>query len=123
MANQWFKFYGGEYLGDPKVYGMTAQERSCWVTLLCLASISSSPGKISFLSEEQLMLMSGIDFQKDEWDSVRGVLKKFENLKMIDVSDGYIQLINYEKRQNSNLTEAEKKAKYREKKKKDVVQD
>jgi hypothetical protein len=57
MVNQWFKFYGGEYLSDPKMDRLTVQERSCWLTLLCMGSQSS--GIIKYLSPESLITKSG----------------------------------------------------------------
>lgn len=110
MKYQWFKFYGGEYLSDPKIFGLTIAERSCWITLLCLASISSEPGKIFFVTEEQLMLMSGIRIDNNYWNETKGVLKRFENMNMIDQKEGFIEIKNYKKRQEGSLTEAERKA-------------
>jgi hypothetical protein len=94
MANQWFKFYGGEYLSDPKILQLNASERSCWLTLLCLASQSSS-GSIKFLSEAQLLVLSGIS------DKSADILKKFQELDMIRVCNGIVTVLNWEKRQYS----------------------
>lgn len=94
MANQWFKFYGGEYLSDTKMLQLDAIERSCWVTLMCLAS-QSETGEVKFLSEEQLQVLAGVKEPK------QGILQKFENLKMIQICNGNVTLINWEKRQYS----------------------
>lgn len=94
MANQWFKFYGGEYLSDTKILQLDAEERSCWVTLMCLAS-QSETGEIKFLCEDQLLAMSGVKSAKN------GILKKFEDLHMIRFCNGNVTLINWEKRQYS----------------------
>ena len=94
MANQWFKFYGGEYLSDPKILQLTAQERSCWVTLLCLANQSES-GVVKFLSEKQLLALSGIT------QEIPNILTKFEKLEMIRIRNGIVTVINWEKRQMS----------------------
>ena len=119
MANQWFKFYGGEYLSDPKIERLSPLERSCWVTLLCLASMNGK-GKIEFLTVESLLNKSGIQFdpyRPEEWENALSVLKKFQKMKMIDVSeDGDILIINWDKRQEHNLTVAERVAKHRAKK-------
>lgn len=110
MANQWFKFWGGEYLGDPKIFGLNDGERSCWLTLLCLASISSEPGKVFFLTEKQLMLMSGLDFEDlGHWKKVEGVLDQFKEFNMIEIRENFIEILNYKKRQEGSLTEAERK--------------
>lgn len=117
MINPWFKFYGSEFLSDPKISSLTASERSCWITLLCLASTSSNPGEIEFLTTETLLKKSGIEFDpynSEEWKSSLGVLKVFEKMKMITTNeDGSIQIINWSKRQDSALTNAERQAKYR----------
>lgn len=93
MANPWFKFYGSEYLSDPKILQLDPDERSCWVTILCLAS--QSDGSIRFLSEAQLLAMSGITKQREN------VLKKFEQLDMILICNGTVTVKNWEKRQYS----------------------
>ncbi len=94
MANQWFKFYGGEYLSDPKILQLTAQERSCWVTLLCLANQSEN-GVVKFLSEKQLLALSGIT------EPLHNILEKFKDLEMIRICNGVVTIKNWEKRQMS----------------------
>lgn len=120
MANQWFKFYGGEFLSDTKIAALSAQERICWVTLLCLSSVSSEPGVVEYLTIETLLEKSGIHFNpydSTEWDNCLAVLEKFSRMKMIDKSDeGRITVLNWEKRQEHNLTNAERAAKSRLKK-------
>lgn len=122
MANQWFKFYGGEYLSDPKVERLTPSERSCWVTLLCMASMGED-GVIEFLTVESLLNRSGVQldpYHPEEWEKGLGVLTKFKNLKMIDCKDdGTIIVKNWDKRQEHNLTPAERMAKMRAKAKQD----
>lgn len=119
MANQWFKFYGAEYLSDPKMDRLTVQERSCWITLLCMAS--QTEGKIRYLSVEGLLNKSGIHFDpydSSEWDKALGVLKTFEQYEMINIhKNGTIEIKNWEKRQEHNLTVAERVAKSRAKRK------
>lgn len=119
MANQWFKFYGAEYLSDPKMDRLTVQERSCWITLLCMASQSN--GVIKFLSVEGLLVKSGVRFNahdSTEWDNAQNVLHNFELYEMIKVNiNGSIEILNWEKRQEHNLTVAERVAKSRANKK------
>lgn len=116
--NQWFKFYGGEYLSDPKIAALSAQERSCWVTLLSLASISSTPGKVEFLTNEVLLDKSGIPFDPynpEQWEAALSVLEKFVRMRMINKKDdGCIEICNWTKRQETALTNAERQAKYRQ---------
>lgn len=121
MVNPWFKFYGSEYLSDPKIGILNGQERSCWVTLLCLAGNSSTPGIIEYLTVEVLLEKSGIHFDaydNDEWIKILGVLERFERMKMIKWHlDGTIEVLNWKKRQETNLTDAERAKSYRDRKK------
>ncbi len=118
MANQWFKFYGGEYLSDPKIERLNPIERSCWLTILCMASMGTD-GVIEFLTIESLLNRSGIQFDPynpEDWEKALGVLVKFQNLKMIDCEvDGRITVKNWERRQEHNLSVAERVAKSRAK--------
>ena len=118
MAAKWFKFYGGEYLSDPKIERLSPLERSCWLTILCMASMGNN-GTIEFLTVESLLNRSGIQFdpyQPEEWEKALSVLVKFKNMKMIDTNDeGHITVKNWEKRQEHNLTPAERMAKHRRK--------
>ena len=115
--NQWFKFYGGEYLSDPKISALTPAERSCWLTLLSLSSISSTPGKIEYLTREVLLQKSGIvwdPYNTGEWDNALSILDKLARMKMISLGEeGSITVLNWEKRQDTALTNAERQAKYR----------
>jgi len=121
MANQWFKFYGGEFLSDPKISNLSAAQRSVWVTLLCMASVSSTPGKVEFLSTETLLEKSGVRFNPydtTEWDKSLGILEIFERMRMITRDDlGTIKIRNWEKRQETALTQAERAKSYRDRKK------
>jgi hypothetical protein len=113
----WFKFYGGEYLYDPKIISLTAPQRSCWISLLCYASVSEIPGEIKYLTEEKLLIASGIDPVDDLWTETQGVLQKFKGLEMIALDDnGMITVKNFRKRQDSALTSYERVRKFREKK-------
>ena len=115
----WFKFYGGDYLSDPKISSLTPQERSCWVNLLCMASAEDKGGIIEFLTVEVLLTKSGIvwdPYHPEEWDKCLGVLDKLERMRMIQrKEDGSIEVLNWKKRQEHNLTAAERQAKYRAK--------
>lgn len=119
-ANKWFKFYGGEYLSDPKIESLTLSERSCWITLMCLASMNSTDGLIEFLTVETLLNKSGIvfdPFHPEEWDKSLSVLKKLERMRMVILhKNGDIEIINWSKRQETNLTDAERAKSYRDRK-------
>lgn len=94
MANlPWFKFYAGDYLTDPKIMLLSGNERSCWITIMCQAC--QNDGKpFKFFSEKQLLVMSGI------MEDIE-VFKKFEELDMIRISNGFVTVLNWEKRQYS----------------------
>lgn len=115
---KWFKFYGQDYLSDPKMLSLSASERSCWITLLCYSSVNDN-GMITFLSEEQLMIQAGLDFQNDEWDRVRGIVEKLVKLQMIQNDNGMITVLNWKKRQETSLTSYERVKRWREKKRVD----
>ncbi len=113
---QWFKFYGGEYLGDPKIMSLTPCERSCWITLLALACNEEDSGRIKFITEDLLMLQSGIGKSSDEWTETVGVIKKFQKLGMITDDNGMITLSNWQKRQGTALSGYERLKRFRAKK-------
>ena len=115
---KWFKFYGQDYLSDPKVLALSACERSCWLTLLSYGSANDN-GMITFLDEQQLMAQSGISPINEEWACTLGVLKKLENLKMITLDNDVITILNWNKRQETSLTAYERVKRHREKKKND----
>lgn len=120
MANQWFKMYGGEFLNDPKIQELSGDERSCWVTILCLASTSTIEGKIEFLTLNSLYRMSGVrtTTNDNENDNEVDVITKFQRLKMLrQNSDGSIDVINWDKRQQRAMTGYERVKKHRNNKK------
>lgn len=120
MANHWFKFYGGEYLSDPKMLALTACERSCWITLLSYASGDDFEGVVRYLSEDQLMAQAGVNFNEEEWNRTKGVLDHLQQLGMIRQSNGEITIVNWNKRQETFLTNAERQARFRDKKKRNA---
>lgn len=118
MANlPWFKLYGLDFLNSPTIARLTGNERSCWVTLMCYAATRDN--NIEFLDEETLLLKSGIQKNTTEWEQTLGVIEKFVKFKMITVDNEMITLLNFEKRQEINLTPYERVKRYREKKRDD----
>lgn len=115
---KWFKFYGQDYLSDPKMLSLSASERSCWITLLSYASVNDN-GMITHLSEEQLMIQAGIDPMSEEWGKTKNVLQKMKTLSMITHDNEMITIINWEKRQQKPLTPYERVKRHREKKRND----
>ena len=115
---KWFKFYGQDYLSDPKILSLSGSERSCWITLLSYGSVNDN-GVITFLSEDQLMSQSGIDPMKEEWDATKGILKKLEKMMIVTLDNEMITIINWRKRQEISLSGYERVKRYREKKRND----
>ncbi|MEK9207430.1 MAG: hypothetical protein AAB922_03045 [Patescibacteria group bacterium] len=112
--NKWFKFFSADYLVDGKIRKLSPCERSCWITLLCLADTSDMPGEIKHLNECDLMEMSGLDFQYETWDETKGIMDKLEGLSMLKRSDnGMITICNFRKRQGGALSAYERVKKYR----------
>src|SRR3990167_9590389 len=119
---KWFKFYGQDYISDPKMLSLTPSDRSCWITILSYASINDN-GMITFLSEQQLMAQAGLDPTQEEWDKTIGILEKLKKLEMIGIDNGMITVKNWQKRQETNLTSYERLKRYRQKKRTNVIND
>lgn len=115
---KWFKFYGQDYLSDPKMLSLNACERSCWITLLSYSSINDN-GMITHLSEHNLMIQAGVNPMEDEWDTTKGIIEKLVKLEMITNDNGMITVKNWQKRQETNLTSYERVKRNREKKRND----
>ncbi len=115
---KWFKFYGQDYISDPKILSLTASERSCWITLLSYGSVNDN-GVITFLSEQQLMIQAGIDPTSDDYDKTTGILEKMKRYGMITLDNDMITITNWQKRQNTSLTSYERVKRHREKKRND----
>lgn len=119
---KWFKFYGQDYISDPKMLSLTACERSCFITLLSYASINDN-GMITFLDEQQLMIQAGVSPLHDEWQQTLGILKKLVKLGIVTIDNELITIVNWQKRQETSLTSYERVKRYREKKRNDNVND
>lgn len=83
--------------------------------------MNSQGGLIEFLTVETLLNKSGIQFDPyhpEEWDKSLSVLNKFKRMRMIELyENGDIEIINWNKRQETNLTPAERAKSYRDRKK------
>lgn len=108
--------YGGEYLSDPKMKSLTDSERSCWLTLLCYASISSVEGEVMHLTEKQLLIDSGVDPLSDNWNATTGILARFDKLGMTKVGGvGQIVVMHWNERQErTNMSGYERIKRHRE---------
>lgn len=119
MPNPWFKFYGAEYLSDAKMDRYTAAERGVWLTILCMASVSNTPGVIVNTNNDRILVRTGVLQSDPEWDYLKNVLSKFESDEMISVNEETIEVTNWNDRQSAYKTWGEKKSKYRKNKKED----
>lgn len=114
MIQKWFKFFSADYLVDGKIRAMNGNERSCLLTLLCLADTSDIPGFIRDISEVDLLWLSGLDINKPEWVETLGVLDKFQKLGIVIRNDNdSVEMINFRKRQGDALNAYERVKKQR----------
>lgn len=109
---EWFKFYGQEFLTDPKMLSLNAVERSLWVTILCLAN-NTEDGVIRYIDEGKIMFLTGVDAVTDEWEKNKGFLEKFEKLGMVKRDDNGVSVINFVTKQNKSLSSYERVKRYR----------
>lgn len=105
-------------LADPKYQRLNASERSCWITLLCLASLNE--GIVKHCEEAYLISHSGID--PSELSKVHGILMKLEMLGMITMGKDvtgvtFIVIKNWEKRQQVYSESYERVKRFRERNK------
>jgi hypothetical protein len=123
----WFKFYGQEFLSDPKMLSLTATDKGIWLTLLCLASASGEEGTIRYVNTEKIMLIAGVNplLEQEDWEDQKGFLKRFEDLKMITIDNDndnvIIHIKNWEKRQTSALSGYERIKQFRQRKKENTA--
>jgi len=111
---KWFKFYGQDWLTDIKIMALSIEDRLCFITLLCLASSSDEPGTINGCTEEAVLRLTQLD--NDQHQKAVGCFKRFEDLEMIGVDGKKIHLCQWDKRQEQNLTGAERTARWRKNK-------
>lgn len=113
---KWFKFYGQDWLTDTKVQSMTLEDKICYITLLCLAS--NGDGVVENCQEDVLIRLSGIEFDPTSDDSpytkAQGCLERYERNGMVTRErNGRVTVCNYKRRQDSNLSNAERQRNYR----------
>lgn len=101
------------------MHGMDGNTRSCWLTLLCYASISENPGIVDlrYVTEDLVMLRAGVPMGGEGWERTAGVFEKFIEKEMVFEEDGFLHVKNWLKRQESYLTGAERVRKHRGKQK------
>lgn len=109
---------------------LTVEEKMCWIVLMCLANSEDKGGIILFVNEEEIMKQAGIEDGTPMWLDTKGFLEKFEELNMVEISVTKVtggvtksnkalrydvKLMNFNKRQTENLSNAERQKKHREK--------
>lgn len=109
---EWFKFYGSKWMTDPKIISLSAVDRICFITYLCLASSSDDRnGSVTGCNEATLLALSHVSFEEG-----KGVAERLEKRGLIEVIDeDSVKIPNFEKRQDRALTNAERQKKYRDK--------
>jgi hypothetical protein len=117
---KWFKFYGQDWLCDPKIISLGIEDRLCFITLLILANNDEHKGIIKHCTEEMVIRLTQLQdnpYDDDnEYERATGCFARFIHNEMIQVDEkGNVLVINFLKRQEQNLTPAEKQHRYREK--------
>ena len=111
---EWFKFYHNKWLTDLAIGRLLPEDRLCFITLLCLASQADNRnGVVLRASESEIIMLS-----KVPENVTRGCLKRIEDEGLIKVNEGgSIKILNFEKRQSTNLSGAERAKRFRMKQK------
>lgn len=114
---EWFKFYNNKWLSDLAIISLDPIDRLCFITLLCVtASRDERNGVVTQYHEHRILTLTHLS--QDEYKRGIGFTKRLEEVGLISIIDDQtIQLKNFEKRQNSMLSDAERAKKYRENKK------
>lgn len=111
----WFKFYGSDWLIDGRIMRMSTEDRLCYITILCLASIHNN--KIREV-EETIIALSHLYNDpyetENEYTRASGCVERFISNGSVTQKDGVISINNWEKRQTTYLSNAERQAKFRE---------
>ena len=118
---KWFKFYGQDWLTDPKIIAMNRIDKLLYLTLLCMASAENKNGLVSRCTDETIIHLAGIEqdpYNDDsDYERAQGFLKRVNDNAMITLDDnGDCVIIAFHKIQGSNLTGYERVKRYREKK-------
>jgi hypothetical protein len=113
----WFKFYGSDWLSDPKRDELTAAEQNCVTTLFCYANVTNQRGKVPHLTEDKLMIKAGLIPNTPEWEATKGIVAKLAspNFQVIKLKDGLIIVKNWNKRQEATAESTERVRRWREK--------
>lgn len=111
---QWIKLYT-EVVHDRKLWKLKPIEQLTFFYLIALAGIEDDGGRLPDIEDIELELQMPLKLKKGELDNI---VSRLVSIGLItDSPIGVLKVSQYEKRQTSNMTEAERKALYRDKKK------
>jgi len=113
---EWFKFYYHKWLGDPKIIQLDPIDRLCFITLLCVTSQRDERnGVVSHYDERTIIRLTQLE--DNDRKRAEGFTQRLENAGLVAyVNDTDLLIKNYEKRQNSQLSSAERSKNYRDRK-------
>ncbi|MBQ6503245.1 MAG: phage replisome organizer N-terminal domain-containing protein [Flexilinea sp.] len=111
MGKVWIKLYT-ETIHDRKMWRLKPIEQLTFFYLLILAGIEDDCGRLPGMDDIELELQMPL---KQTRTGLEKIIDTLADSGLIDVRDGVMYVTNYESRQKSSMTEAEKKAVYREK--------
>lgn len=127
---EWFKFYSSRWLSDLRIKKLSTVDRLLFITLMCVTNVTDESdertGVVYDFDESAIILATGLhhntDYDNDyaycEYSEATGFSKRLEKAGLIEfIDESTITIVNYQKRQQSNLSGAERAKKYREKKK------
>ncbi len=123
---EWFKFYHNKWLSDRAIRSLTPQQQLCFITLLCVTSQSDERnGIVTYYDEREIIALTGL--QRNPYDTEDCDVKRAQGFTEILLDRGVLERINentirvknFEKRQQTQLSGAERAKAYRERKKSD----
>ena len=116
---KWFKFYGQDFITDPKMGALSTPQRLIWVYLLSMASQSDKKdGVLRFVTLDHLRQLAGITTDEENYSLTDKTLEIFEEMQLIEwIDENTLKITNYEKYQEMQLTDAERAKRYRDNKK------
>lgn len=119
MAKTWIKLYT-EALHDRKMWKLKPIEQLAFWYLCILAGLEDNGGQLPDLDDIELELQMPLKLKRNELDSI---VSRLLSIGLLDKKeDNVMTVVNFEKRQMSAQTEAEKKQAYRNRKRTEVGQ-
>ena len=113
MSKTWIKLYT-EALHDRKMWKLKPIEQLAFWYLCILAGTEDNGGALPSVDDIELELQMPLKLKRAELDSI---ISRLISLGLLDKSsDNVLTVTNFEKRQMSAMTEAEKKQAYRDRK-------